>query len=826
VAVAAAPVTIEWECLSNGEPEGAFAARLTLRNVSGAPLAAGWSLYFNTCRKTLAVGAGYAIEHLNGDLFRLTAQHGAWDAGQAHEVGYQAQFWAISVTDAPLGFYLVPGDGGPAVDLGDPRIVPFTRPEQLQRQPDDRVPVADAAGRFRQNAAARLLPAFMVGRITPRPVEARFAADVCLLARNAAIVHDEALGSEAALLRAILAGLPERPAEEGACIVLETGPVAVEGAQGDEAYLLDIGAATVRVRGAGPHGVFNGIQTLAQLLTPATGAAPLGRVLDAPRFGYRGMMLDVARHFACTDTVMRLLDCMARYKLNRFHFHLTDDEGWRLAIAALPELTEVGGRRGVPADGRPCLPPSFGSGADVDASAGTGFYSAEEFIAILRYAHARHIEVVPEFNMPGHARAAVVAMRARHDRLRAAGDDEAAERYLLSDPDDASVYESVQLWRDNVICIALPSVDRFIDTVVTEVCALYRAAGVPLRTIHTGGDEVPAGAWLGSPRCRLKMAEHGWTEAGQLRADFVQRCRTILARHGLAFAGWEETALMHADAGNPQRLVPDPRFAGPDFHVYVWNNAWGSGQEDCAYRLANAGYHVVLANAAHLYFDLAYAKDPEEPGYYWAGFVETRQAFAFCPLDAALTAGADPMGRPLAPQALAAMERLDRGGRGRIAGLQGQLWGENAPSRARIEYLAAPRLIALAERAWSSDPGWRLVADPARRADRIEGDWNEFANRLGQRELPRLDNAPLAYGYRLPPPGAVLSAGAFHANVALPGLALHYTVDGSEPGADSPRYRGPVAAAPGAVAFKIATFDTRGRKSRTVTLDLEPVRHE
>jgi hexosaminidase len=512
---------------------------------------------------------------------------------------------------------------------------------------------------------------------------------------------------------------------------------------------------------------------------------------------------------------------MARYKLNRFHFHLTDDEGWRLAIDGLPELTEIGARRGVAPDGRPCLPPSFGSGADAGASAGTGHYSADEFIGILRYAHARHIEVIPEFNMPGHARAAVLAMRERHDRLFAAGDRAGAEEYLLGDPDDTSTYESVQLWRDNVACIAMPSVDRFIDKVVGHVCELYRAAGVPLRAIHTGGDEVPAGAWTGSPRCLAQMAANGWG-IDELREDFVRRCRAILARHGVAYAGWDETALVR-DRADGDRMLPNPRFAGPAFHVYVWNNGWGSGQEDCAYRLAEAGYDVVLSNPASLYFDQAHAKDPDEPGYYWAGFVDTRDAFAFCPLDRTLDSGRNPMGQPVAPQVRAPLLRLAPGCRGRIAGLQGQLWGENARSRARLEYLAAPRLLALAERAWSPDPGWHLIGDERERAAAMERDWAEFANRLGQRELPRLDQA-LAYGYRLPPPGAVLMDGALHANVALPGLALRYTVDGSEPHAGSAFYRGPVAAA-GISMFKIAAFDTRGRQGRTVTINLEAARH-
>jgi hexosaminidase len=812
-----AAIAASWECLSNLVADEVFAARLTLTNVARAPIAPGWTVYFNACRRVLpgSVSAGFDVEHVNGDLFALRRPGGAaWLPGETLDVRYEARFWAISVTDAPLGFYLVEADGR-TVDLGDPEIVPFARPEQLQRHARDVLPPADAAWRWRANGGLRLLPAADVGRITPTPIAARFTEARCRLSATSELNAGAALAGEAALLRALLVPLPEG---EGARIVLEIGAVAVEGA---EAYCLDIGADSILVRGAGAHGVFNGIQTLAQLLDD-DGTLPCGRVLDAPRFGYRGMMLDVARHFASVATVRRLLDCMARYKLNRLHLHLTDDEGWRLRIDALPELTDIGSKRGLTPDDA-SLPPSFGSGADVAASSGTGCYDADDFIAILRYAHARHIEVIPEFNMPGHARAAVLAMRARHDRLRAQGDVDAAERYLLSDPYDASVYESVQLWRDNVICIALPSVDRFIDTVVAHVAALYREAGVPLRTIHTGGDEVPPGAWEGSPRCQALMRERGWTHVGQLHADFVGRCRAILARHGLVFAGWEETALVYDDTAADGGAAPQPHpgFVGPGFQVYAWNNAWGSGKEDVAYRLANAGYDVVLANAANLYFDLAYAKDPQEPGYYWAGFVETCHAFGFCPLDMIVSAAIDPMGQAVPPERLAAMARLTPAGRRRIVGLQGQLWGENARTRDRIEYLAAPRLVALAERAWAPDPGWCAIDDAAARTAAMDTAWNEFANRLGQRELARLDRAPLAYGYRLPPPGAVAMGRMVHANVALPGLALHYTLDGSEPAAASPRYTGPVDAGPDAAVFKVATFDTRGRKSATVAIALD-----
>lgn len=788
-------ISIAWECLSNFTRDDAFTARLTLRNDGQDAIAPGWTLCFNTCRKILpeTVSAGFRATHLNGDLFALAMPDGAaWLPGQEYEIVYESLHWAISITDAPLGFYLLDA-GAQAFDLGDPVIAPFTKPEQRHRMRGDLLPTADAAWRFEQNAALSLLDEDAVGRITPRPRMAVFDGRRCRLGRSAPVEHDEGLDNEAAFMRSLLARVSE--VWSGARIALETDAM-----MAPEAYLLEIAPDLVLVRGADAHGVFNGLQSLAQLLAQ-DGTLPCGRVEDAPRFAYRGMMLDVARHFSSVDTVLRLLDCMALYKLNRFHFHLTDDEGWRLAIAALPELTEVGARRGVPAAGEPpCLPPSFGSGPDTRSPAGSGFYTADEFVAILRHAQRLHIEVIPEFNMPGHARAAVEAMRVRHARLCAAGDVAGAEAYLLSEPDDASSYESVQLWHDNVMCIALPSVDRFIDTVVAEVAALYRQAGVPLRVLHTGGDEVPVGAWLGSPACQARMRAHGWLEPRQLRDDFQARCRAILARHGIAFSGWEETALASNGAGQ-----------GED--VYVWNNGWGSGQEDCANRLANAGYQVVLSNAASLYFDFAYAKHPQEPGYYWAGFVDIRDPFGMAPLDAPLLPAHDAMGRAPGAAQVAALAPLDADGRQRIKGLQGQLWGENARSRERVEYLALPRLIGLAERAWSVDPGWT-------RPDDLAHDWNEFANRLGQRELPRLDRLPQPWGYRLAPPGALVKEGVLHANIALPGLAVHYTLDGSEPGAHSPRYAAPVAL-DGSRTVKLASLDTRGRASRIVTLNVE-----
>ena len=259
-------------------------------------------------------------------------------------------------------------------------------------------------------------------------------------------------------------------------------------------------------------------------------------------------MLDVARNFQPKENVLRVLDLMSRYKLNTFHFHITDDEGWRLEIPGLPELTEVGSRRGHSARQEDRLPPAYGSGPDVRNPYGSGYYRRSDYIEMLQYAAARHIEVIPEIEMPGHARAAVVSMAVRARRMAQAGKSDANE-YLLSDPQDQSVYESAQNYSDNVMNPGLPSTYTFIEHVVTEIVALHKAAGVPLRTMHVGGDELPDGAWERSPACRALMNREHLKTRADLWDYFYARVNALLQHHGVALAGWEEIGARTVSVG-------------------------------------------------------------------------------------------------------------------------------------------------------------------------------------------------------------------------------------------------------------------------------------
>ena len=529
--------------------------------------------------------------------------------------------------------------------------------------------------------------------------------------------------------------------------------------------------------------------------TPRAGLVlPAIRVVDAPRFGYRGFMLDVARNFHSKAAALRTLDLLARYKINVFHIHLTEDEGWRIEIPSLPELTAVGARRGHPPDSDRHLPPAFGSGPEVDRPFGSGFYARADYVEILRYAAARHIEVIPEIEMPGHARAAIKAMQGN-------------QSYRLDDPADRSVYTSAQGYHDNVMNPALESTYRFIERVIGDVVAMHREAGVPLRHIHMGGDEVPNGVWAGSPAVQAYLKAHDLTSVDDLWFVFYGRVEQILKAQGLVPSGWEEIAVRKTSREGRRTNIPNPDFAARGWRAYVWNNVPGGGAEDLAYRLANGGYDVVLSPVSNLYFDLAWNENPEETGLDWGGYVDLRKPFQFIPLDYYRNV-------PVDPSVFVGKDRLTDYGRAHVVGIQGNLWSETLGAEGRLEYMLLPKLFALAERAWAPDPDWARERDAAKAESLYREAWSRFVNVLGQRELPRLDREVPGLNYRIPTPGLKVEAGMVRCSLELPGagFTLRYTTDGSEPTVQSPEVRGPI---PFRGTVSVAAFNTTGRKGHT-----------
>lgn len=825
-----------WNLEANGyKGKSAYLSSFLLTNNSAKVLdSTGWAIYFHQPRRVNVETASENIKvtHINGDYFRIepTASFTKLAPGQEVALSFESDAWAIKDVDAPNGLYIVFSDSA-GVD-SKPELItnvtygPIVKPEQTNRFKNDPLPVPTPESRFEKNASLTFLNADSIVKILPTPFQYEATGQVYELKNGLQIAHIAELKNEAAFLAAKLKSDLGIDAKliEGAKgdIVLTLGDVKVDG-KSAEAYGLEVKSDLVMIEGADASGVFYGIQSLRSLIKAKDLAAKNGvakiatvAVLDAPRFGYRGMHLDVARNFSKKETVLNLLDLMAFYKLNKFHFHITDDEGWRLEIPGLPELTDVGSKRGHSSDEAEMLNPAYGSGPhpDAETSWGTGFYTKAEFVEILKYATERHIEVIPELDFPGHARAAIISMKARQRKLIEAGKEAEANEYILHDPNDMSRYRSVQLYDDNVISVCQESTYRFLAKVTDEVVVMYEEAGLKLKQVHIGGDEVPHptqddpghGAWKGSPKCNaLLAADDDYSKSEQLFYYFVDRFAKILEDRGIVTAGWEEISLVKGEDEEGEPTVEqNEEFKERGFVPYVWNTVWGWGGEDRAYKLANAGFKVVLSNVTNNYFDLAYDKDPSDPGYYWGGFVDTKKAWQFVPLNVYAEQLTNRDGVPVDLTNYEKAVRLTDSGATNILGLQGQLWSETVKGNEMLEHYLFPKMLGMVERAWAQDPSWTSIIDDSLRFEAQDVDWNQFASRVGLFELPRLSFLNGGVSYRIAPVGIKVADSLVHINSDFPGVTIRYTTDGSEPTLSSKVYSEPFAAVTGtvkAVAF-------------------------
>ena len=384
--------------------------------------------------------------------------------------------------------------------------------------------------------------------------------------------------------------------------------------------------------------------------TDRKGTVPQGVIEDWPDYRYRGLMIDVARNFLPKSDIMRLLDLMGDYGLNVLHFHLGDDEGWRLEIPTLPELTQVGGRRGyATTDSVPYLKGIYSGNGNPDAGApASGYYTVEDYIEILQHADSLGIRVMPEFDTPGHSRAAIRAMEWRADPT-----------YILVEPGDTSRYRTAQDFTDDIMNPALEGPYRLWDTVMESVQETYRKAGVPLPAINIGGDEVPRHAWDGSQAVRKLMEREGFTDQHEVHALFVRKVAKLAHKRGLKIGGWSEIAKGNEPMSNIW-MINDWGFRGPD------------GAE-----LARKGWPVVITNVDHLYFDQIQTSHPEEPGLKWGGVNDE-----WDPLHAT---------------------REKMMGTEQAIGIEAAIFGETIRGRGDVERFLLPRILGLAERAHNAD---------------------------------------------------------------------------------------------------------------------------
>lgn len=784
---------------------------ITLTNTGDEIKGRDWAIYFHSIRQILTVDNDqFSITHLTGDLHKIepTAKFAGFPANQAVEIPITGEYWQLFATDFMPRWYATSGDAKPKVlkstdteDINE-YLTQFTG-DQWKRTKDDNNVLMTPESRFVKNEAVKTLTAANLrGQIIPTPMEVKIhpqdvnlsqgvALDLSALPKPAAEVVQQRF--ELLGLKLNATGFPIKTSIQPAVF---KGDLAVSGA-----YELKIGDKGAQVIGFDPSGVFYGLQSILSLV-PTDGSQKIATLdaKDAPRFEYRGLFLDVGRNFKTKEAVLRLLDQMAAYKLNKFHFHLSDDEGWRIEIPGLPELTDVGSKRCHDLTENSCLLPQLGSGPD-SSNLGSGHFNRDDYIEILKYAQARQIDVIPEIDMPAHARAAVVSMEARYNNLMKQGKEKEANEFRLLDPTDDSNTTSVQFYeRKSYLNPCLDSSKRFVDKVIGEMAQMHKEAGMPLTTWHFGGDEaknirlgsgfqdkngpiepgkgiidksVEDKPWAKSQVCQEMVKQGKVQDVEHLSSYFAIEVSKLVNAHGIEkMQAWQDGLKDAKDA---------KEFATKRVGVNFWDTLFWGGA-DSINDWANKGYEVVASNPDYVYFDMPYEVNPSERGYYWATrFNDEEKVFSFAPDNMPQNAetSVDRDGNHFSAKS-------DKPWPG-VHGISGQSWNETVRTDEQMEYMIFPRALPLAERAWHR-ASWEQDYQAGREyrggethlvdTKALDTDWQRFANIMGQRELAKLDKAGIAY--RLPVPGARVVAGQLEANISLPGLIIQYSTDGGK----------------------------------------------
>lgn len=416
--------------------------------------------------------------------------------------------------------------------------------------------------------------------LLPVPRNDRPEAENFMLDRHVAICCEASLEPLARYLAAYVpvCGISTGYASDRSLVLRTDSELAPEG------YVLRIAPERIEIVGGSYGGAFNGVQTLFQLLPDAVYAGRLElpvalacrTVEDAPRFGYRGMMLDVARTWIDLPHVKRYIDLLAYHKINKLHFHLADDEGWRIEIRSHPELTGVGAWRG----GDSPILPVYGKW---DEKYG-GFYTQEELRELVAYAAVRNIEIIPEIDLPGHSRAIAHVY---------------PEILCPYTPDTipSNGYDERNVW-----CVAREANYALLEEILDEVCAIF-----PSPYIHIGGDEVETAQWRRCPDCRALMTQGGMSDAQQLQDRFMERLNRMLRERGKLPAVWDE-------ASARGKLAPDAR-------VHGWQSV-----KTCLAATA-MGYRTVVMPGAWFYFDMR--QSPQEEGHVWAAIFDATKTRGF-----------------------------------------------------------------------------------------------------------------------------------------------------------------------------------------------------
>ncbi|MCW8330134.1 beta-N-acetylhexosaminidase [Photobacterium sp. SDRW27] len=559
---------VDFTVISQSEQQSRFA--LTLHNLSDQPLH-NWSLHF-------AIGRWIHADTLSNGKLQQLGSYCILTPNKSAPLAPNSHFYTeFTIGTSPFTLY----------EDGIPEAFISTSPEGNFIKP---IPVEVTTINLDHPVTERFstaLPAAKAINLIPAPCSLTPLQGEFKLTQHTAITAptEKAAGStrwlQAELCRLLHEDIPVR---QDGNITYQYHEELAEGA-----YCLLIEQDNIWLQASSESGFVHATSSLLQLIPAAPAhqvhaaySVPMVEIADRPNYQYRGMMLDCARHFHPVKRLQHLIDHLARYKFNTFHWHLTDDEGWRIEIDAYPELTRIGAWRGP----NEIIQPQF---TTISQRYG-GYYTKQDVRELIAYASDRGITIIPEIDIPGHCRAAIKSLPD-----------------LLVDPNDHSTYRSIQGYPDNILSPAIKGTYTFISNVLEEICELF-----PAPYVHIGGDEVPLGVWTNSTACQSLMEQHGYQEPSELQGHILRFAEEVLQAKGKRMMGWEE-----AVEGNK---------VSKNTMIFSWRS------EEAGLACAHAGYDVVMQPAQFTYLDLAQGYSADEPGVDWAGKLPLDTAYSYKPL--------------------------------------------------------------------------------------------------------------------------------------------------------------------------------------------------
>ena len=509
----------------------------------------------------------------------------------------------------------------------------------------------------------------------------------------------------------------------------------------EEGYRLSVKTNGIVITANKPAGLFYGAQTLWQLLpqeieskTKINGVswkAPVVEIKDYHRFAWRGLMFDVSRHFFTKKEVEDFIDVMVQYKFNLLHMHLTDDEGWRVQIKSLPRLTEVGAWN-VKREGY------FGTFAPIPAEEPKtygGFYTQDDIRELVKYAQARFVNILPEIDVPGHSMSAIVA----YPDLSCT---EGSDKYQVVSGEKFMNWPGPVALRDNTLCPANEKVYTFLDTVFTELAALF-----PFPYIHVGGDECAKNYWEKSEQIKALMTKENLKTMEEVQSYFEKRVEKIVASKGKKLIGWDEIL----EGGLPESAV-----------VMSWRGIKGG------IAAAKMGHQVVMSPTTYVYLDYMQGDPISEPHVY--ATLRLNKAYEFEPV----------------PEGVDAKY---------IMGGQANLWTEQVYNTRHLQYMVWPRSLAVSESLWSpkDKKNWKSFAA-------------KVENNFGRMDLQNVKYARTMFDPIFKVSKAENDSLLITISTEIDGLDIHYSFDNSHPDNYYPVYKQPLQVPKDAVMLKVITY--------------------